>query len=151
TARRPPTRCGSTSAATNATTARRSNACMPDTGAYPSRPADRDRFVLRRRGARQPLDPWRHQGVIVEDEPSPPGGIARIATVFLPGGECRWRCAMCVLWRHTTVTDTPAGAIPAQIARARAELASERPAVTAVKLYNAGSFFDPRAVPEGDY
>ena len=122
---------------------------MPDAGVYPARPGERDRFVLQRRGARQPLDPWRHQGVIVEDEPSPTGGSDRIATVFLTGRECPWRCAMCDLWRYTTPTDTPSGAIPAQIARARSETSGER--VTAVKLYNAGSFFDPRAVPEGDY
>ena len=64
---------------------------MPDSGAYPERPGDRDRFVLRRRGTRPALDPWRHQGVIVEDEPSPRGGTDRIATVFLTGRECPWR------------------------------------------------------------
>jgi radical SAM enzyme (TIGR01210 family) len=122
---------------------------MPDAAVYPARPGERDRFVLQRRGAREPLDPWRHQGVIVEDERSPQGNADRIATVFLTGRECPWRCAMCDLWRYTTPTDTPAGAIPAQIARARAEVAGER--ITAMKLYNAGSFFDPRAVPEDDY
>jgi radical SAM enzyme (TIGR01210 family) len=121
---------------------------MPDSGAYPERPGDRDRFVLRRRGTRPALDPWRHQGVIVEDEPSPRGGTDRIATVFLTGRECPWRCAMCDLWRYTTITDTPAGAIPAQIARARCEAGTS---IDAMKLYNAGSFFDPRAVPDSDY
>jgi radical SAM enzyme (TIGR01210 family) len=124
---------------------------MPDTSVYPSAPAKRDRFVLERRGPRPAHDPWRHQGVVVEDEPSPHGGRERVATVFLTGRECPWRCAMCDLWRYTTVTDTPAGAIPAQITRARAEIAAERPPVAAMKLYNAGSFFDPRAVPETDY
>jgi radical SAM enzyme (TIGR01210 family) len=122
---------------------------MPDAGAYPSRAAERDRFVLRRRGPRAALDPWRHQGVLVEDEPSPGGGSNRVATVFLTGRECPWRCAMCDLWRHTTPADTPAGAIPAQIRRARCEIGSTP--VAAMKLYNAGSFFDPRAVPENDY
>ena len=122
---------------------------MPDT-AYPARRPERDRFVLQRRGRREALDPWRHQGVLLEDEPSPRGGHERIATVFLTGRECPWRCAMCDLWRYTTPGQTPLGAIPAQIARARGELATLRPAVTAMKLYNAGSFFDPRAVPESD-
>jgi len=122
---------------------------MPESAPYPERPAERDRFVLRRRGARDALDAWRHQGVVLEDEPSPRGGCERIATVLLTGRECPWRCAMCDLWRHTIVADTPAGAIPAQIARARAEIRAAR--ITAMKLYNAGSFFDPRAVPESDY
>ena len=58
---------------------------------------------------------------------------------------------MCDLWKHTTATDTPVGAIPAQIAEAREATASGNPPVTQIKLYNAGSFFDPRAVPEADY
>ena len=124
---------------------------MPDASVYPSAPAERDRFVLERRGARPAHDPWRHQGVVVEHEPSPHGGRERVATVFLTGRECPWRCAMCDLWRYTTATDTPAGAIPAQIRRARAEIAAERPPVVTMKLYNAGSFFDSRAVPENDY
>jgi radical SAM enzyme (TIGR01210 family) len=122
---------------------------MPDAPTYPARASERDRFVLRRRGPRPAPDPWRHQGVILEDEPSPRGGIDRVATVFLTGRECPWRCAMCDLWQYTTTTDTPAGAIPAQIGRARCEVG--RAAMSAIKLYNAGSFFDPRAVPERDY
>jgi hypothetical protein len=58
---------------------------------------------------------------------------------------------MCDLWRHTTFGDTPRGAIPAQLAAARRALAREPGGVTRMKLYNAGSFFDPRAVPEEDY
>lgn len=58
---------------------------------------------------------------------------------------------MCDLWRHTTASETPAGAIPAQIAAARGALAAEAKPVDVIKLYNAGSFFDPRAVPERDY
>ncbi len=122
---------------------------MPDAAVYPAAAAARDQFVVRQRGARPAHDPWRHQGVTVEDERTPAGAIARTATVFLTGRECPWRCAMCDLWRYTTETDTPAGAVPAQIAAARAEIADR--GVTAMKLYNAGSFFDPRAVPEADY
>jgi radical SAM enzyme (TIGR01210 family) len=58
---------------------------------------------------------------------------------------------MCDLWNNTTEEDTPPGGIPAQIAAARQELRNEAHAVTAMKLYNAGSFFDPRAVPVTDY
>jgi radical SAM enzyme (TIGR01210 family) len=118
---------------------------------YPATPAERDLFVLERRGPRPPHDPWRYQSLIVEDERAPDGGRARVATVLLTGRECPWRCAMCDLWTYTTVSDTPAGAIPAQVAAARSVVRDEPIPVTVMKLYNAGSFFDPRAVPDDDY
>jgi radical SAM enzyme (TIGR01210 family) len=124
---------------------------MPDAAAYPVSPSARDRFVVARRGPRPARDPWRHQGLIVDEEPTPSGGRERVATVFLTGRECPWRCAMCDLWRYTTTTDTPDGAIAAQVAAARVELAEACPPIDALKLYNAGSFFDPRAVRDGDY
>jgi hypothetical protein len=124
---------------------------MPDPGLYPATPAARDRFVLERRGPRREHDPWRHQGLIVEDERTADGSRARIATVLLTGRECPWRCAMCDLWTYTTAGDTPVGAIPAQVHAARAALRGESTPVTGMKLYNAGSFFDPRSVPERDY
>ena len=58
---------------------------------------------------------------------------------------------MCDLWKQTTTGDTPPGAIPRQLAAARSVIADAVPPVTQIKLYNAGSFFDPRAVPESDY
>jgi uncharacterized Fe-S cluster-containing MiaB family protein len=122
---------------------------------YPDAATARDRFVVERRGPREAHDPWRHQGVIVEDERAGDGSIARVATVFLTGRECPWRCVMCDLWRYTIEEDTPVGAIPAQVAAARIESeagsGSGRGRVSVMKLYNAGSFFDPRAVPESDY
>lgn len=124
---------------------------MPDAGLYPETARGRDRFVLDRRSARPAHDPWRHQGVIVEDERTAEGGRARLATVLLTGRECPWRCAMCDLWTFTIEEDTPAGAIPAQIGAARSALRDAAVPVTGMKLYNAGSFFDPRAVPETDY
>ena len=53
---------------------------------------------------------------------------------------------MCDLWVHTLDHTVAAGAIPGQIRRARASL----PRVRQLKLYNAGSFFDPRAIPPAD-
>jgi archaeosine synthase beta-subunit len=50
---------------------------------------------------------------------------------------------MCDLWTSTLAGGTPKGAIPGQI---RAALAGLPPA-RLLKLYNAGSFFDPRAIP----
>lgn len=125
---------------------------MPDAAAYPAERSARDRFVLERRDARPAHDPWRYQGLIVEDERTGAGAAGRVATVLLTGRECPWRCAMCDLWRYTTIADTPAGAIAAQVAAAMAALARGGGGpIAAVKLYNAGSFFDARAVPEADY
>jgi hypothetical protein len=58
---------------------------------------------------------------------------------------------MCDLWQHTLPGDTPKGAVPAQLAAAREELAARGEAIAQLKIYNAGSFFDPRAVPLEDY
>ena len=124
---------------------------MHYSAAYPATAADRDRFVLDRRDARPRHDARRYQDLIVEDERTADGRIARVGTVFLTGRECPWRCVMCDLWRGTTVDDTPPGAIPVQLSAARQALRQRSGAVTQLKLYNAGSFFDPRAVPDGDY
>ncbi len=124
----------------------------PPTG-YPDTAIERDRFVLGLRPKHPRRDAWRHQGVIVEHEPAAGGALATAATVFLTGRECPWRCVMCDLWRYTTPEDTPAGAIPAQLDLALSELdaRSDHAACSVAKLYNAGSFFDPRAVPVADY
>jgi radical SAM enzyme (TIGR01210 family) len=120
---------------------------------YPERSADRDRFIVGRRQERPRHDPWRHQGLLVEAEPGPDGAIVNAATVFLTGRECPWRCVMCDLWRFTTLEDTPAGAIPAQLDQALAAIDARDndPPPSVIKLYNAGSFFDPRAVPVSDH
>jgi radical SAM enzyme (TIGR01210 family) len=119
--------------------------------AYPSARSDRDRFVLDRRGPRPAHDPWRHQGVLVEDERGADGTIARVATIFLTGRECPWRCVMCDLWKHTILDDTPPGALVRQLEDGLAILAAQGSLPRDIKLYNAGNFFDPRAVPECDY
>ncbi len=122
------------------------------TAAYPAEAVLRDRFVLERRGPRETHDPVRHQGWLVDEEPAAGGELVRVATIFLTGRECPWHCAMCDLWRHTLTGDTPAGAVPRQIALALDEMGQREPVFPVhVKLYNAGSFFDPRAVPDADY
>jgi archaeosine synthase beta-subunit len=118
---------------------------------YPDTPAARDRFVIDLRGPRPAHDPWRYQNVAVEDEPTERGDVARVGTIFLTGRECPWRCAMCDLWRGTTRADTPDGAIPAQIRAARQRWHDVGEVISRLKLYNASNFFDPRAVPPGDY
>jgi len=118
---------------------------------YPAGHAARDRFILDRRAPHEKHDPWRYQDLLVEDELTDRRGVARTATVFLTGKECPWHCVMCDLWRHTTTSDTPAGAIPAQIAAARSALETRGEFVSQMKLYNASNFFDPHAVPVEDY
>jgi len=125
---------------------------------YPSRQADRDAWILRHRGPRRSLDPFRPYAVITEPERSVDGPIASVTTVFLTNRECPWKCLFCDLWRNTLETSVPPGAIPAQIDRALEESASARryqspvegPSPRYLKLYNSGSFFDPRAIPEED-
>jgi archaeosine synthase beta-subunit len=113
--------------------------------------AERTQFVLAHRPARGAHNPWRHQGTFVEDERAADGTVARVVTVFLTGRECPWHCVMCDLWKYTTEEDTPAGALVRQLDEALASSASDRENARAVKLYNAGSFFDPRAVPPADH
>jgi radical SAM enzyme (TIGR01210 family) len=118
---------------------------------YPASRTARDQFVLDRRPERVIRDPWQFQGLVVEDERTADGSPARVATVFITGRECPWRCVMCDLWQFTIAGDSPVGAIAAQVMDARRQLEERHPDVTQIKLYNAGSFFDPRAVPESDY
>src|SRR5262245_48416787 len=118
---------------------------------FPATRSARDRFVLDRRGPRPRHHPWRFQHVLVETEPLADLSVVNVATVFLTGRECPWRCVMCDLWRGTIETDTPAGAIPTQIVAALRTAEVRQASIRHVKLYNAASFFDPRAVPECDY
>jgi hypothetical protein len=54
---------------------------------------------------------------------------------------------MCDLWQDTLDEPTALGAIPAQITYALERL----PPCRQIKLYNSGSFFDPKAIPTQDY
>ena len=114
---------------------------------YPARAAERDAWILARRGERRALDPLRPWAFLIEEERSALGELVPVATVFLTNRECPWRCLMCDLWQNTLAGETPAGAIPAQIDHALAQL----PPARQIKLYNSGSFFDPRAIPREDH
>jgi radical SAM enzyme (TIGR01210 family) len=114
---------------------------------YPESPVDRDRWILERRGSRDPVDVRRAVASFVELEPGEDGRPQPVAAIFLANRECPWRCLMCDLWKNTLEESPPAGAIPAQIRGALAAL----PEARGVKLYNSGSFFDPRAIPPEDY
>jgi hypothetical protein len=115
--------------------------------AYPETASGRDRWVLSKRPARNPVDPQRPHAFLAEQERSESGEIVQVATIFLTNRECPWRCLMCDLWRNTLAEPTPPGAIPAQIGFALSRL----PPARQVKLYNSGSFFDSRAIPVEDW
>ncbi|MBL8817546.1 MAG: radical SAM protein [Planctomyces sp.] len=102
--------------------------------------------IVAARGLRNPVDPWRPYHSLVERECSAYGEVENVATIFLTNRECPWKCLMCDLWKNTTQSTVPLGAIPAQIEFALNEL----PKASSVKLYNSGNFFDRNAVPEVD-
>jgi radical SAM enzyme (TIGR01210 family) len=97
------------------------------------------------------LDPWRPYAFLAESEAGPDGAAIEVATVFLTNRECPWRCLMCDLWRNTLEETVPEGAIAAQIRFALQHLPSPSRGRSYLKLYNAGSFFDPRAIPPAEY
>lgn len=114
---------------------------------YPESAADRDRWILSARPDRNVLNPFRPYSYFVEEERSASGEIVPVATILLTNSECPFHCAMCDLWRNTLTKSVPLGAIPEQIDFALSQLPSAR----VIKLYNSGSFFDPRAIPVQDY
>ena len=109
-----------------------------------------DRRIRALRPPKAWIDPFQPLGVILEEERWL-GGLEPVLTVFLAGAECPFTCAFCDLWRNTLDVPTPVGALPWQLGTALAEARRRRQAVRRVKLYNAGSFFDPRAVPPQDW
>ena len=119
---------------------------LPPSGLYPSVPSERNRWITARRGPKNALDPWRPYHFLWEEEPDASGRPVLTATIFLTNRECPFRCLMCDLWQNTLDTTVPPGAIPAQIEYALSRL----PPAQQVKLYNAGSFFDPGAIPLED-
>jgi radical SAM enzyme (TIGR01210 family) len=118
---------------------------------YPYSTAERTRWILERRPARNLLDPRRPYAFLVETEASDNGETVEVATVFLTNRECPWRCLMCDLWRNTLEETVPQGAIAAQIRHALYHLPLMSPDRSHLKLYNAGSFFDPSAIPPEEY
>lgn len=106
--------------------------------------------MLERRGPKNVLDVWRPYAFLREDEVGPEGMPVPTATLFLTNKECPYRCLMCDLWQNTLENRVPVGAIPMQIQYALKQL-GEQPAPQQIKLYNAGSFFDPQAIPPEDY
>ncbi|HTE18260.1 MAG TPA: radical SAM protein [Armatimonadota bacterium] len=114
---------------------------------YPAEGAARSRWIVERRPGRNSLDPRRPYAVLVEPEVGADGAEWPVATVFLTNRECAYRCLMCDLWRNTLEETVPEGAIAEQVEYALQQL----PPARVLKLYNAGSFFDPRAIPPAEH
>lgn len=106
-----------------------------------------DADILAARPPRNPVSAERPYAHLVEPEPGADGQLADVATIFLTNRECPFRCLMCDLWKHTLPASVRPGQIPEQIRWALSQLPSAR----YLKLYNAGSFFDPQAIPPEDY
>ncbi len=121
---------------------------------YPDSSSARDAWVVARRGPRNALAPDKGYAQFVEIEPNEDGQPTEVFTVFLTNRECPWRCLMCDLWQNTLEVSVPPGAIPAQISKAIQDLGPTGAGPKTrrfLKLYNAGSFFDPHAIPTEDY
>jgi radical SAM enzyme (TIGR01210 family) len=106
-----------------------------------------DGWILSCRGKKNSVDHRKPYGWVVEKERTASGRIEDIAIIFLTNRECPFHCLMCDLWKNTTDESVPAGAISDQIEWALSQL----PDVKHLKLYNSGSFFDERAIPEKEY
>jgi radical SAM enzyme (TIGR01210 family) len=106
-----------------------------------------DKWILSHRPARNKVDPYQPYAFLVEEERTSSGVVEPVATVFLTNRECPFRCLMCDLWKNTTDTPVPVGAIPAQLRKALEKL----PPAKHIKLYNSGNFFDAKAIPPADH
>jgi len=105
-----------------------------------------DQFVLGHRPSKRAVEPLRAYASTWEEEPDESGALVPTAVVFLSNRECPFRCVMCDLWMNTLDDVVPRGAIAQQIRIALSEL----PPARHIKLYNAGSFFDPQQIPSED-
>jgi len=112
-----------------------------------SDPQINDQWIVSKRGSKNPVDPGKPYGWLVEKERTASGEIEDTAIIFLTNRECPFHCLMCDLWKNTTDLSAPVGVIPDQIEWALGQM----PSVNHLKLYNSGSFFDERAIPEEDY
>jgi radical SAM enzyme (TIGR01210 family) len=106
-----------------------------------------DQWIVSSRGKKNKVDPQNPYDWLVEKERTISGSIEDTGIIFLTNRECSFHCLMCDLWKNTTDEPDSPGTIPRQIRYALEKM----PGVRHIKLYNSGSFFDTRAIPEEDY
>ena len=105
------------------------------------------KWIVSNRGKKNKVNPRQPYAWMVEKERTFSGKVEDTGIIFLTNKECPFHCLMCDLWKNTTDQSVPVGAIPDQIEWALAQM----PKVKHLKLYNSGSFFDEKAIPEADY
>ena len=122
---------------------------------YPSSFKARNQWVISRRGKRNLVDQRVPYAFLKERELASDGQLTEVVTIFLTNRECPWKCFMCDLWQNTLEDPVASGTIPAQITFAlnklEIPLSGPERAAFQIKLYNSGSFFDPKAIPVQDY
>jgi radical SAM enzyme (TIGR01210 family) len=106
-----------------------------------------DQWIVSSRGRKNTVDPGKPYGWLVEKERTISGTIEDTGIIFLTNRECSFHCLMCDLWKNTTEESTSRDTIAMQIRYALEKM----PGVRHIKLYNSGSFFDTRVIPEDDY
>ncbi len=106
-----------------------------------------DQWILAGRGGKNQVDRKQAYAWLVEKERTHKGIVEDTGIIFLTNRECQYHCLMCDLWKNTLDESSIPGDIPHQVEKALAHM----PGVRHVKLYNSGSFFDGRAIPEEDY
>ena len=112
----------------------------------PATLVDTNAWIRSLRAPKPSFDPWVPQALQVEDERARDGSTASVGTVFITNRECPFTCLMCDLWKYTTDESVPAGAVDRQVEVALGQMGGIRQ----VKLYNAGNFFDDRAIAPAD-
>ncbi len=122
-------------------------AAAAGTNGYPVSASARDRWIIERRPTRHHLRSDRPNAWFLEEEPQADGQVMQVGTVLLVNRECPFHCVMCDLWRDTLPPNGPTGLIGSQLDAVMAHIA----AAPVVKLYNNGSFFDPRAIPTAEH
>ena len=116
---------------------------MTSLALYPENPAARTRWIVGHRAKKRTMNPHLPYGAFTEEEIGPDGAPWQCRTFLLTNRECAFRCLMCDLWQDTLDTPVAPGTVAQQVT-------GIPPGVRAVKLYNAGSFFDPGQVPPED-
>lgn len=82
----------------------------------------------------------------IDEERLPDKRLGKVGTVIINNRECPYSCTMCGLWQDTLNNTPSPGSVAGQIESALAQFDT----IDAVKLYNAGTFFDEDAIPKYD-
>ena len=105
-----------------------------------------DNVVLDARGPKNNIDATRAYGCFNDPEYTRNGNIELHTIILTSNKECSFKCAMCDLWKNTTSDSVKQGVITKQIKDALDSV----PWAPHIKIYNAGSFFDRKSIPEQD-